>query len=152
MSHIEIRNAKGGEAIMASGLDELLNVQQSALRVRESRQSVLASNLANADTPNYKARDIDFKATLQQVVKGRQSSAGGTLPLAATSAAHLKGKATESPGAAVQYRNEQQGSIDGNNVDVDRERMQFGGNDFNYQATVTLITAQIRGMLAVIQS
>lgn len=138
---------------MPTGLDQLLNVQASSLRVRESRQELLASNLANADTPNYKARDINFSATLKQVAQSQQSLKA-PLALSATSGAHLAGSAASAGpiSGAVQYRNEQQGSIDGNNVDVDKERMAFGDNAVHYEATVTLITAQIHNMLAVIQN
>jgi len=138
---------------MAAGLDELLNVQASALQVREARQGLLASNLANADTPNYKARDINFSATLQKVAQARQGP-NAPLPLTTTSPAHQIGKnaGADLISGSTQYRNDEQGSIDGNNVDVDYERGQLGDNSAHYEATVTLITAQIHNMLAVIQS
>ena len=136
---------------MASGLNELLNIQESALRVREARQQLLASNIANADTPNYKARDVNFSAALQQVSQARQSF-GGPLALSTTSGAHIAGAVASAVSGATQYRNEQQGGIDGNDVDVDKERNEFADNGLRYEATVTLITAQIHNMLAVIQS
>jgi len=139
---------------MANGLDELLRVQQTALRVREERQGLLASNIANADTPNYKARDINFSDALKRASKTRQST-GAAIPLAVTAGAHLSGKSTRAAntvnGVAVQYRNDQQGRIDGNNVDTDYERMQFADNAVRYEASVTLVSGQIRSMLAVIQ-
>jgi len=136
---------------MPSGLDDLLNVQASALRVRENRQELLASNIANADTPNYKARDVNFSEALKQVV---QSSQGLRAPLAltTTSAGHIAGKTPRPISGAVQYRSDQQGSIDGNNVDIDKERMAFTDNAVHYEATVTLVTSNIHSMLAVIQS
>ncbi len=136
---------------MPSGLDDLLNVQASALRVRENRQELLASNIANADTPNYKARDVNFSEALKQVV---QSSQGLRAPLAltTTSAGHIAGKTPSPISGAVQYRSDQQGSIDGNNVDIDKERMAFTDNAVHYEATVTLVTSNIHSMLAVIQS
>jgi flagellar basal-body rod protein FlgB len=139
------------EHIMASGLDQLLNLQQSALRVREARQELLASNIANADTPNYKARDINFSTTLQNVANGKQGS-NASLPLTTTAATHLTAKTSSSLNGSIQYRNDQQGRIDGNDVDTDKERMQFADNGLHYEATVTLVTAQIHNMLAVIQS
>jgi flagellar basal-body rod protein FlgB len=141
---------------MASGLDELLNVQQSALRVRENRQELLASNIANADTPNYKARDVNFSEALKQVAnkQATNSTQGLHAPLAmkTTSPGHIKGKTPGPVSGAVQYRSDEQGSIDGNNVDIDKERMQFADNAVHYEASVTLVTAQIHNMLAVIQS
>ena len=136
---------------MASGLDQLLNLQQSALRVREARQELLASNIANADTPNYKARDINFSTTLQNVASGKQGKNAG-LALTITSPVHLTAKNSSSLNGSIQYRNDQQGRIDGNDVDTDKERMQFADNGLHYEATVTLVTAQIHNMLAVIQS
>lgn len=136
---------------MAGGLDELFNLRQSALRVREARQELIASNIANADTPNYKARDIDFSAALKQVMQAKPSLQGA-LPLTTTSGAHLSGKNSTSVSGTIQYRNDQQGSIDGNNVDIDNERMQFADNAVRYEAAVTSVTGQIRSMLAVIQN
>lgn len=136
---------------MAAGLDELLNVQQSALRVRENRQALLASNIANADTPNYKARDVNFSEALKQVTQSTQSLRAPAA-MATTSPAHLKGKNSDPISGATQYRNDQQGSIDGNNVDIDKERMQFADNALRYEASVTFVTGQIRNMLAVIQN
>jgi flagellar basal-body rod protein FlgB len=140
------------EVSMAVGLSELLSVQQSALRLREARGELLASNIANADTPNYKARDINFSAAMQQATQAVKGGTQTSLPLAATSGVSLSGKSAGTvSGAAIQYRSNQQGSIDGNDVDTDSERMQFADNAVRYEATVTLMTAQIRNMLAVVQ-
>lgn len=136
---------------MTNGLDDLLGAQQSALRVREARQELLASNMANADTPNYKARDVNFSEALKQVTQSKQSL-HASLPLTVTSPGHIRGITPDSISGAVQYRNDQQGGIDGNNVDLDQERLQFADNALHHEASVTLVTAQIRNMLAVIQS
>ena len=136
---------------MPTGLNELLNTQESALRVRESRTELLASNIANADTPNYKARDINFSAALKQVVESKMGMKA-PLVMTTTSNAHLAGKGVSPISGEIQFRNDQQGSIDGNDVDVDKERIQFTDNGVKYEATVTLITAQIHNMLAVIQN
>ena len=143
---------------MANALDDLLNLPQSALRIREARQELLASNIANADTPNYKARDINFSAALARVAHTNQmtgaaaQSSPGNLALTSTSAGHLAARNTSPVGGAIQYRNDQQGSIDGNDVDTDKERNQFADNGLHYEATVAMVTAQIHNMLAVIQS
>ena len=136
---------------MPSGLNDLLNIQESALRVREARQELLASNIANADTPNYKARDINFSEALKQVSQSKKA-ANAPLPMTVTAAAHQIGKVAGTQAGVVQFRNDQQGSIDGNDVDIDKERMQFADNGVRYEASVTLITAQIHNMLAVIQN
>ena len=124
------------EETMANGLDQLLNVQQSALRVREMRQELLASNIANADTPNYKARDLDFSATLKQQVQQSAQPPNGKLAMTTTSPAHQTGKESGALAGAAKFRNDQQGSIDGNDVDVDKERMEFADNGVRYEASV----------------
>ena len=133
---------------MLSRLDQMLNFHQQALRVRDQRQQVLASNIANADTPHYKARDIDFKASLQAAMGG--SGTPGGVALATTTAGHLAGK----PGAGqagLLYRTPAQGSVDGNTVDIDAERAAFTENAVQYEFNLTRITQQIKDMLTVIQ-
>jgi flagellar basal-body rod protein FlgB len=134
---------------MSSGIDQLLSFHQQALRVRDQRQQVLASNIANADTPNYKARDMDFKAALQGALSG--SAAAGGVALAATSPAHLAGKAGLSGNAGLLYRTPAQGSVDGNTVNVDAERAAFAENAMQYEFNLTRITSQIKSMLTSIQ-
>ncbi len=145
---------------MPSELDKLLNVQQTALRLREQRQGLLASNLANADTPGYKARDIPFSSALQQATQASQAkqSLTASKSLATTAAAHIPGKHTRvlnstgsANGVPIQYRNDQQGRIDGNNVNADYERMQFTDNAMRFEITIASLTAQIRAMSTVIQ-
>jgi flagellar basal-body rod protein FlgB len=134
---------------MSSGIDQLLSFHQQALRVRDQRQQVLASNIANADTPNYKARDMDFKAALQGALSG--SAAAGGVALATSSPAHLAGKAGLSGSAGLLYRTPAQGSVDGNTVNVDAERAAFAGNAMQYEFNLIRLTSQIKGMLTSIQ-
>ncbi|MBI3228627.1 MAG: flagellar basal body rod protein FlgB [Burkholderiales bacterium] len=130
---------------MIGKLDDYFRFNETTLNLRAQRQQLLASNIANADTPNYKARDIDFGATLQGVL-------AGTLPqLNKTSANHLNGNADTGPGGApLLYRGVQQGSIDGNTVDMDVERTQFADNALRYEASVTLLNSQIRSLMTAI--
>jgi flagellar basal-body rod protein FlgB len=116
---------------MLSRLDNDLAFIQNALALRSQRQEILASNLANADTPNYKARDIDFASALRQAMGGT----GGSLAMAQTSPRHLAGDdaAGSSPSAPVLYRVPLQPSIDGNTVDVNVERADFADNAMHYQ-------------------
>jgi flagellar basal-body rod protein FlgB len=112
---------------------------------------VLASNIANADTPNYKARDIDFGSALQSALAASTPPAG---VLTSTDPAHLGGAPAGEllpDGTPLLYRNAAQGSVDGNTVDMDVERNQFADNGVRYEAGITMINAQIRGMLAAIQ-
>ncbi len=134
---------------MVGKLDAALQFQQQALSLRAKRQELLASNIANADTPNYKARDIDFAQALQQAQLGQ---AGNAVTMAKTASAHLGATTGEIlGGVAVQYRNAQQGNIDGNTVDMDVERNQFLDNALRYEAGVTILNAQVRNLLAAIQ-
>lgn len=111
-----------------SRLDSDLAFVQNALKLRAQRQAVLAANLANADTPNYKARDLDFASAL----KGAMGS--GTLPLTRTAAGHLPAAASAGNATArLQYRGVVQPSLDGNTVDPNIERAHFADNALHYQ-------------------
>lgn len=134
---------------MSNGIDDLLGFQQQALRVRDQRQQVLASNIANADTPNYKARDINFKAALQSALNG--SGSPGGVAMATTAPGHMAGKAGLSGNAGLLYRTPAQGSVDGNTVDMDAERAAFTENAVQYEFNLTQINQQIKNMLTSIQ-
>lgn len=132
-------------------LDDYLRVNETAIGLRERRAGVLASNIANADTPNYKARDVDFKSALQNALDGKNTSANA---IAKTDPAHLDGNSgnTSADGTPILYRVPTQPSADGNTVDMDVERNQFADNSVRYEAGLTFISAQIKEMLAVIQN
>ena len=133
---------------MVNKLDDALRFQQTALSLRAARQELLASNIANADTPNYKARDIDFAAALQNALMGTSSE----LPAARTSPMHLEGKTGGSIlGAPVMYRKPAQLSADGNTVDIDVERAQFADNALRYEASVRFVSEQMKATLTAIQ-
>lgn len=126
-------------------LDAALNFHETALRVRGQRQELLAANIANADTPGYKARDINFADTFKQALAG---SAGG-LQADTTTPGHLSTTASHQNG--VLYRAMIQGSVDGNTVDMDVERAQFADNALRYEASVNMISGQIKKLLSAIQ-
>jgi flagellar basal-body rod protein FlgB len=121
-------------------LDELLNFNHQALNLRSQRQQVLASNIANADTPGYKARDFDFKSALATAV-AQPATAQPSDGAAPASVAQPE----------LLYRSVIQPSVDGNTVDMDVERAQFAENTVHYEANITMLTHQIRMMLAAIQ-
>jgi flagellar basal-body rod protein FlgB len=138
---------------MIGKLDDYLRFNEAALSLRSQRQQILASNIANADTPNYKARDIDFASALAGVM-ARGAPPAGTL--AATAAGHIAGAGQNAAdmlpdGTQVQYRGVVQGAVDGNTVDMDVERNQFADNAVRYEAGITMINQQIRSMMAAIQ-
>lgn len=132
---------------MASALDNALSVQAQALNLRAHRQQVLAGNIANADTPNYKARDFDFGAALKSAMAGR---ADGDLALATTSSRHLQG-GSDVGMPRLQYRRESQSSVDGNTVNMDVERAQFAENAVQYEAAVTFLSGKLKTLMSAIQ-
>ena len=132
---------------MTSKIDSALQFNQTALSLRSARQELLASNIANADTPNYKAKDIDFAKALQGAMSGNTAN----LPLATTSSNHLGGATGQSVmGAPVMYRNVLQPSADGNTVDMDVERAQFADNALRYEASTTFVSGKIKDVLAAL--
>lgn len=133
---------------MINKLDEALRFHQTALSLRGARQELLASNIANADTPGYKARDIDFASALQNAIAGSSVK----LPMATSSAMHLAGNAGGSVmGAPVQYRRPDQPSADGNTVNMDVERAQFADNALRYEASVKFTSDELKDMLTALQ-
>lgn len=132
---------------MVDSLDKLFQFHQNALNVRAFRQQLLAANIANADTPGYKARDIDFAAALRAATAGQPVPAGS---LRVTSDKHLPGASGDEP-AAVLYRSVRQPSIDGNTVDMDMERNRFAENAVHYEANLAVLTNEIKLMLAALQ-
>ena len=132
---------------MSSRLDEAMRFHQTALNTRAYRQQVIASNIANADTPNYKARDVDFREALTGALAGKS----GSLALSTTSARHLAAAGASPLEANLKFRNDQQGAVDGNTVNMDAERSAFAENAVQYQSSVTFINGLINGMQRAIQ-
>jgi len=132
---------------MPFNIDTALGIHPQALAVRARRAEILAANIANADTPNYKARDIDFRAQL---------SAAQTMPvnarLVATHAAHLPdAEAAGTAGGGLMYRMPMQPSIDGNTVDSQMEYSQFSQNALQYQSSLTFLSHRIKTLLTAIR-
>ena len=138
---------------MVGKLDEALRFHETALALRAQRQQALASNIANADTPNYKAKDIDFNAALKGALSRTTDAGGAPQALATTAVGHLPGANVNATagGAALLYRTNTQGNVDGNTVDIDTERNQFADNAVRYEAELTMVSMQIKNLLAAIQ-
>ena len=135
---------------MLDKLDAALRFNTEALNLRAQRQEILASNIANADTPGYQARDIDFASQMNKVMEqGRSQGAG--MSMAVTSSRHIAGQSQEPASADLMYRVPDQPSLDGNTVDMDRERTEFADNSLKYQTDLTVITGQIKSMMSVLQ-
>ena len=124
-------------------LDGLFQFHQAALSLHSERQKLIASNIANADTPGYKARDIDFVAAL----KNAQAAQGRLQPAAMKPIGDDAGAL----GAPLMYRSAVQRSADGNTVDIDVERAQFAENAVRYEAQIMFVSSQVKSMLAAIQ-
>ena len=131
---------------MANKIDNALAAQTRALGLRAYRQEVLASNVANADTPNYKARDFDFPAAFKNALSGRGESG---LSLTKTDTRHLPGTTSTAP-VQLLYRSPVQPAVDGNTVDMDVERGQFAENAMQYEASLAFITGQVKTLLAAV--
>ena len=142
---------------MIDQLESAFNFHQQAVSLRQARHDVLAANIANADTPNYKARDIDFAGELKKAVDGTQnasSDTGGGLTLARTAGSHIAGEGPAWRGAGnpdLLYRIPDQPSLDGNTVDMDRERTQFADNAVRYQVGLTMLNSRIQGLKNAMQ-
>jgi len=134
---------------MIDKLDPTFRFYQDAANLRGHRQQLIASNIANADTPKYKARDIDFRDALQGAMAG--NGANTAVRLATSAPNHIPSPTGAVAGAPVLYRNAVQGSVDGNTVDMDVERGQFADNAIHYEANLTFISDQIRMMRTAIQ-
>lgn len=132
---------------MKTQLDTQLGFHQTALNVRAYRQQLLASNIANADTPHYKAKDVDFKSALTGALEGRL----GSLALASTSTRHLQGGAGHPLEGQAKFRTELQSSVDGNTVNMDVERSAFAENAMHYEASVTFINGLLKTMQQAVQ-
>ena len=133
---------------MPSKLDLDTKFHHQALNLRTQRQQLLASNIANADTPHYKARDIDFGSALKGAMRGQ---AGAALPMAVTAAGHQTTLLDVAP-THLFYRGELQANVDGNTVDMDVERAQFADNAVRYEASLNFLNRKFRGLLDAVQS
>jgi flagellar basal-body rod protein FlgB len=125
-------------------IDEAFGIHEHALRLRAARSEVLAANLANADTPGFKARDVDFAAVLRQELPG-------PVRLAATQPGHIGSDSGPVAAGQLQYRNPTQPSVDGNTVDVVREQVAFSQNAMQYQASLRFLEGRLRSLLTAIK-
>ena len=136
---------------MALNLDTYLGVHAQALKLRETRTELLARNLANADTPGFKAQDLDFRAALA----ASTGAAGAPGVLQATQAGHIGaiaggGLEAGSTSAFLKYRTPLAPSLDGNTVDAQLEQAAFADNAVRYQATLQFLSSKFRSLMTAI--
>ena len=123
-----------------------INFYEQVLSLRAQRQQLLASNIANADTPNYNAVDIDFNSAMQAALQQANPA-----ELKLTSSSHLPNAGTIG-NADIKERASKQNNLDGNTVDMDIERAQFTENALQYEAAITLINNHFKNIASVIQN
>ena len=134
---------------MPINLDAYLGVHAEALKIRGQRTEVLARNLANADTPGYQARDIDFRAAL--AAAGGAGDAQTPVAMKATNANHIStAESSETSSPHLKYRVPLAPALDGNTVDVQMEQAAFAENAVRFQATLSFLSARFRGLLTAI--
>ena len=133
---------------MLNRLTDTLDFQAQALSLRSERQRLIASNIANADTPGYVARDLDFARALREATDTLQPARG----LALSQAGHIGGGAAAGGHGegSLTYATAAQTSLDRNSVDMDRERASFADNSVKYEATLRFINSHVRTMLSAI--
>jgi flagellar basal-body rod protein FlgB len=124
--------------------ENIFGIHEQALLLHGQRLGVLATNMANADTPNFKARDIDFS----EVLAGTDDSAG--LAMRTTQASHIAMNDAASSGGQLKYRNPYQASLDGNTVEMPVEQAAFSENNVRYQASLMFINSRIAELQFVI--
>jgi len=129
---------------MAISLNTIFGVHDSALIYQSKRAEVLASNMANADTPGYKARDFNFKDVLSQLEGGQPSN------LKTTHSKHI-GLSTSPASVDLAYRIPTSSSLDGNTVDAKVEQAQYAENAMNYQTSLRFVNGKISSYLSALR-
>ena len=129
---------------MAITFDKALGIHPDALGVRVQRAEIIANNLANADTPGFKARDIDFRAVL-----AAEDEKFSSLNLEKTNSGHIDGLL--SPDQGLKFRNPHQPAIDGNTVETQVEHTEYMQNAMRYQATTQFLNSKFKGLTGAIK-
>lgn len=130
---------------MAISLNNMFGIHESAMNLQSRRAQMLAQNLANSDTPGYKAKDIDFESAMKSVSKG---TAGA--PLKTTSAKHIQPTGFFM-GVEEMYREPTQPSLDGNTVEPHVEMAEFTDNSMRYLMTLRIMSGRVKGMMSALR-
>ena len=132
---------------MPISFDSALGIHDKAINMRSQRAELLASNIANSDTPGYKARDIDFKSALANV---QATNSNMSNRLQVTNSNHIQ--TTSMSGATeIQYRTPNQPSLDGNTVDTQLEKAAFAENAMRYEASLTFLSGKFKGLMTALK-
>ncbi|MFL0809616.1 MAG: flagellar basal body rod protein FlgB [Agarilytica sp.] len=130
---------------MAISFDKAFGLHEAALKLRVERAGVLSSNLANADTPGYKARDIDFQSALQSQMNGKAGR------MQASQSGHVNSANGARPEHEYIYRAPTQPSIDGNTVEENVEHAEFMKNNMEFQVAFQLLNSKFKGLSKAIR-
>jgi flagellar basal-body rod protein FlgB len=133
---------------MSISFDKALGIHEQALGFRAQRAEVLANNIANADTPNYKARDLDFSKVLAEQ---SEKTKGGTFALNMTNSRHIEAQGLGNGDESLLYRTPMQPSIDQNTVDAQLEQSNYAENAINFQASFTLLNSKFKGLVSALR-
>ena len=132
---------------MPSALDQAFAPLQTALNLRGYRQQLLAANMANANTPHYKAVDLDFSAALRSALQGQAAG----LPMKVEQSRQMAAGGASNPAASfVAYQAGNTVRLDGNSVDMSREQASFQKNSIQYEADLTFLTGKIKMLTSAI--
>ena len=132
---------------MPISFDRSFSIHDDAMILRGKRSSMLASNLANADTPGYKARDVDFQQLLNQA---KNESQPNRITMSSTHGAHIASTARDLD-AQVMYRNPLHASLDGNTVDSHVEQAEFAENAMMFQASFSFLNSKVKGLMKALK-
>lgn len=133
---------------MSISFESALGIHEQALSFRAQRAEVLANNMANADTPNYKARDLDFSAVLSQ--QAAKANGSGT-KLSRTNAQHIEAEGLPTEDAVLAYRIPSAPSVDQNTVDAQVEQANYAENAIDFQASFTLLNSKFKGLVSALR-
>jgi flagellar basal-body rod protein FlgB len=133
---------------MSISFDKALGIHEKALGFRAQRAEVLANNIANADTPNYKARDMDFSSVLAAESDKQQK---GRIALDRTNNRHIEAEGLAMMDDTLKYRTPMQPSIDQNTVDAQIEQSNYTENAVGFQASFTLLNSKFKGLVSALR-
>jgi len=134
---------------MSISFDSALGIHEKALGFRAQRAEVLANNMANADTPGYKARDLDFASVLAQ--QAAKNSASGNTGLRTTNSRHIAAEGVPMGDASLAYRTPTAPSIDQNTVDAQVEQANYAENAVAFQTSFTLLNSKFKGLVSALR-
>lgn len=132
---------------MSLSFDRALGIHEKALAFRADRAAVLANNIANAETPNYQARDLDFGAVLQ----AQASGSGKGFEPARTHSRHMAMESLVDQAAGLRFRTTTQAAIDGNSVDTQVEQAKYAQNAIDFQASFTFLNSKFKGLMTALR-